>query len=93
MMPFFWARFVASALLAGSVFAGCAAGGGEGDDVVDEPSTPTAPARPVTTPATTGTGTGSGTPAATGGTPVTTEVTPVGTEQPPAPSRDAPACP
>jgi len=98
LMPFFWAKLVASALLAGSVFTGCAAGGGSGDDVVDElatpsTSTPQAPVRPVTTPTTPTTETGSGTPAATGGTPVTSEVTPVSPEQPPAPSRDTSGTP
>jgi len=99
LMPFFWAKLVASALLAGSLVTGCAAAGGSGEDVVDElanPSTasPTTPVRPTTPAAPTAQDGSGATPAATGSTPVTSNVTPAGGgEQTPAPSRDDGAAP
>ena len=95
-MPFFWTQLVASALLAGTVFTGCAAGGGNGEDPIDDLASPStaAPTRPVTTPSSTPPQSPSSTPAATGSTPVTTNTTPAGSnEQTPTPSRDDGATP
>jgi hypothetical protein len=54
LMPLFWAKLVAPALLLGLAASGCAAGGGRdgrSDDMTLTPSAPSSPSNPVTSPA------------------------------------------